>query len=231
MKPTSAQVEYAMMRVKTLFENDFYKAISYQKDGKVYYLGCFDWCEDHRNWLKEQDLFILNGETKVCIIDAHLEDWVIKIGIRQNPQSWARYMDYMVLEAEYYEEAKNAHLEGFFAETYKIGKIEDVDIILQEFACPDENKISDFFFTYAKSTIEYSPEEYESEDEYLDAVSCIEEEMDTEERVKAIFGERAEYNDLIEFIEENEINDLHSGNWGTTKDGRVVIFDFSGYYG
>lgn len=35
---------------------------------------------------------------------------------------------------------------------------------------------------------------------------------------------------IIEFCEENEINDLHNGNWGMV-DGKPVFFDYSGYHG
>lgn len=34
---------------------------------------------------------------------------------------------------------------------------------------------------------------------------------------------------LMDFIDMVGINDLHEANYGLTKDGRVVIFDFSGY--
>lgn len=36
--------------------------------------------------------------------------------------------------------------------------------------------------------------------------------------------------ELVEFVEEKRINDLHGGNYGFI-DGRPVIFDYSGYYG
>lgn len=232
MKPTSDQIRYAMTKVETLFDNDFYEAISYHMEGPCYYLGWFDWCEEHRCWLEEQNLSLYKGETKVCIVDEELEDWVIKIGIRRKPSLEPKVgIDYMGLEAAYYEEAKKNNLGEFFAETYIIGRTHNVDIALQEFACPNEAKISDCFFDYVKNTYGYSPEDYEDEDEYFSMVTSAEEDMDTEERVQAIFGDNAAYKDLIAFIEEKEINDLHSGNWGITGNGEVVIFDFSGYYG
>ena len=232
MKPTSNQIEHALETVRILFNNDFYKAISYQKEGRAYYLGWFDWCEDHCDWLEEQHITVFRGETKACIINSDLADWVIKIGFREKPyRDFDEHIDYMNLEAEYYEEAQKANLGEFFAETYNIGAVDNVDVILQEYARPDEDKISSFFFSYAESTFGYQPGDYVSEEEYLDAVSRAEEDMDTEERVEAIFGRGVECSRLVDFIEEKEINDLHSGNWGITKDGRVVIFDFSGYYG
>lgn len=36
--------------------------------------------------------------------------------------------------------------------------------------------------------------------------------------------------ELVEFVKEEKINDLHGGNYGFI-DGRPVIFDYSGYYG
>ena len=34
---------------------------------------------------------------------------------------------------------------------------------------------------------------------------------------------------LIDFIEENGINDLHTGNWGYSKEGKPIAFDYSGF--
>ena len=35
---------------------------------------------------------------------------------------------------------------------------------------------------------------------------------------------------LKEFLEDNDIYDLHSGNWGYDKNGKLKIIDYSNYY-
>ena len=49
--------------------------------------------------------------------------------------------------------------------------------------------------------------------------------MDDYEVVEAIIGENRK---LFDFIYENDINDLHKGNFGYLNDA-PVIFDYSGF--
>ena len=57
--------------------------------------------------------------------------------------------------------------------------------------------------------------------------TAVEEADDLEdtERIIGVFGEDE---DLINFIIENDINDLHEGNFGIV-DGKLVMTDFSGF--
>lgn len=69
-------------------------------------------------------------------------------------------------------------------------------------------------------------EEEESDEDYADRISeYVESDMDDYEVVEAIIGENRE---LFDFIYENDINDLHKGNFGYLNDS-PVIFDYSGF--
>ena len=44
------------------------------------------------------------------------------------------------------------------------------------------------------------------------------------------FGkDREEFNKLIDFLDDNDINDLHTGNIGVNSNGRYVFTDYAGY--
>jgi hypothetical protein len=38
-------------------------------------------------------------------------------------------------------------------------------------------------------------------------------------------------NSLIGFLYDEDINDLHCGNFGLREDGFIVIIDYSGFFG
>ena len=71
--------------------------------------------------------------------------------------------------------------------------------------------------------------DFDDDEQYDDYIDEIVENMDNDERIYAVFGEESD--NLVDFIDMFEINDLHEANYGITKDGRAVIFDFSGYCG
>ena len=44
------------------------------------------------------------------------------------------------------------------------------------------------------------------------------------------FGkDREEFNKLMDFLDDNDINDLHTGNIGVNSNGRYVFTDYAGY--
>ena len=54
--------------------------------------------------------------------------------------------------------------------------------------------------------------------------------MTEEDAVCAIYGSSEESYRLIDFLEKNDICDLHSANWGIKQNGDIVLIDYSGYF-
>ena len=236
MFPTLAERQAAMNFVHDLFENDFYDAISYhQNECGGYIVGFMDWVNSHNSFFDNVEASFYHGASKVCIVIPELADkWVIKMSFlrKTNPNYEDSADDYCLREANYFKEACEAHLNEFFAGSYAIGTVKEAVVCLQEFAHPDP----DMFETIMYDRIEETPERfgickesYDSEEEYLDEVRTTISWLSEEEEVSTILGDG--HDELIKFIEDHRINDLHSGNWGITSDGRFVIFDYSGYEG
>ena len=71
-----------------------------------------------------------------------------------------------------------------------------------------------------------------SEDDWNSyAEDYMSDQMDDEDRVDSILGWDDETARLVDFLQNHDINDLHSGNWGHTygECGCDVIMDFAGY--
>ena len=236
MVPTVEQKNWAMDIMHKLFNMGFYEAITYHKDelypkDKWYRLGLFDWENAHDEELKHLPITLSSGETKVCVLSKDCPDWVIKVGfVRTTSPGYVEEdtaKDFCALEAEYYAKACDNRIEEYFAATYKIGEIDGVEIFMQEYARTDDDMFSDLFSNYVSE--DFEKDEDEDDDDYWSRVSAYVEDMDNEERIYAVLGPHSE--DVVEFIIEHDINDLHSGNWGVTKDGRFVMVDYSGYFG
>lgn len=234
-------MEKSLAKIADLFAHGFKQAISYKVEwvsptGKTFYgTGLFDWTEKYDEWLGKQSYRIFRGETKVCIVDDDNADWVFKVGfIRETNPKYVECdtaEDFCKLEAEYYIDARAEGLEDYFAASFKVGECEGVEIFAQERADGDEDLIKGYFTDYVKSSYNYDRSAFESDEGYNYVIEEDVNDLGNEERIHALFGEGEEIEELIEFVDAHEINDLHSGNWGKTKDGRIVMFDYSGYYG
>lgn len=245
MMPSVQEKEVALDLVQELFDNDFWYAISYHEKNRG--MGSWTWFDEGLyEWKHQHDMFlamfpgmIYSGATKACIVPTIkelYEKWVIKISfVRDTNPDYVRrgeVDDYCEREARYYQEACVDHLEQYFAATYDIGQVNGVNIFLQEYARPDEDSLDETLCSYIDSHSErygVSRNDYDDDDAYHDTLYGEITEMDIEDKVEAIFGE--ELDDLVAFIDSHSINDLHTANWGTTMDGRIVIFDFSGFEG
>ena len=167
-------------------------------------------------------LEVHTGATKVCVMSDELGDWVLKFNL-----PFLR-MDYCRQESFNYILAAERGLEHFFAETFWYGKIRDQDVYIQrrvEHTSWISDKIKKRFYDYVAETEEFYKEDFEDEDCYWDAISENAEDMCDMDRAAAVFGWNEE---LIDFIEERYINDLHEGNFGWSGDNYYII-DFSGY--
>ena len=231
MKPTEHEIDLATSIITNLFQHNFKFALTYHRapDEKYGFYGFETWLRAHQ---EEFDCDWYSGETKVCIAPYILENWVIKVDFDRNscPEDYYEYyqlISFCEQELITYEKAVSNNLQSFFAPIYKIGTINDATFYLQEKVFPDADVVMNSFENYSKYFVE--EEEYDDNVEYLDAVSEYASELDDEDRLRAMFDDYEGVEELIEFINENEINDLHEGNYGRKSDGNWVIFDYSGY--
>jgi len=217
MKPTAACINKALILMQELFDMGLYDALFIERTdvGRVPMWN--EWIRENEARLDRFHVNFFCGLTKGCIVPEDIP-WVIKVGFIQD-------INYCRRECEFYKEACKEHLERYFAAEYRIGAIHGVDIYLQEKVTPDEKRISFDLREHIMNVynIECCSEE-ELEEAIQDGIDC----SDVEDIYYAVTGEKIE-DELLYFLDENNIDDLHTGNWGFTEDGRVVIFDYSGY--
>lgn len=155
------------------------------------------------------------GATRMCFKIEGLDGWVIKV-------DFAKENGYCKREYELYKEAIALGISDYFATTYKIMELDDGCIaILQELVEVDEDRITSEWYDY----VSHEMEDKEDDDKVWDSVY----EMGNSDRLYAIFGEDKRFSVVDQFCRVNNINDLHSGNWGITENGNLVIMDFAGY--
>lgn len=217
MLPINA-IKWAHETITALLEMGFEMALDKAES--------WNWYNAHVDELIDLDVAFYRGETKICIMpeDPSMK-WVLKTGFDGMAE------DYCRLEAENYLAAINAECEEFFATTYFVGKREGHRFYLQEFAFNDEDEIDSSIFDYVES---HTPIGDDDDEEHECRIYDEIDYMEDDDRLDALFLE--EHGDdamarLHSFIYEEGINDLHTGNFGTTGDGRRVIIDFSGYHG
>lgn len=184
------------------------------------------WQNVYFDELEFEGVSIGAGCTKVVFLDEQNPRWVVKMDwLRPDTeQKWCQK------EAKYYHEALDRHLEECFAVTQVLTTIDDIVFTIQERADVDEDNVDSRFSTYITSGIDR--EDFDNDEDYEraceDAQDCIEDE----DRVYAMM-ENNEFNldtgDLIEFLWNHDINDLHCGNWGITTEGYYIMIDYSGY--
>ena len=165
---------------------------------------------------KETILKVSHGCTKI-VVKFGDDDWVIKI-----PYKTA--VNYCKLEAENYAYAHRAKLTKYFAPCYFYGVIDEIPVYLQRRVEKDDYAISSDCYQFAYNNL--PREDEENDDDYADRISdYIENDMDDYEVTSAIIGENKK---LLDFIWNQDINDLHKGNFGYL-NGAPVIFDYSGF--
>ena len=250
MKPTIADIEWATNIMNELFAHNFYIALRYEErtyndsygENHYYELGFDYWSYIESGYFRENyGLHFYRGETKGCIIDFNRQEWVIKVPFDRSTNPNCRKnedgtdINYCALEAEKYARACAEGIEECFAATYEVGEINGVKFYLQEFANVDEDSTTDSFYEYASEQVEKyfdrDEEDERNEEHFIDEIWDFINDMDDNERVVAVFNNHKNIRKICDFIYDEDINDLHSANWGFTNDGREVIIDYSGYKG
>ena len=208
MKPTEKEIKTALGIIEKLFSLGMDHLTS---------SSAYQWCRHHEDILNELGIKYGCGATKIVFICDDLDRWVIKMGENfyateedvGNSEDFCNYCGY---EATLYKEACNCGVGKFFAATYKINEYEEgLVACLQEKTEVDLEHFEDIIEGYLDD-LGYDPDDQEDED-----------------RLRAIFGDENKIEELIDFIDSHEINDLHSENYGIKEDGNAVIIDFCGY--
>lgn len=189
---------------------------------------------DRKSWWSNSDLpsgvEMYSGATRMCFKLETLKGWVIKVDATD-------CKGYCKREADFYADSEEFGIQDCFATTYNLLTLDDGRVVLlQEEVTIDEDAVSKSFYDYVRDSEglqdwleDYGEESEESEEELSYRIYDYIADMDTRERLYAIFGDDKRFNVIDNFCYDNNINDLHEGNWGWTSEGRLVIIDFAGF--
>lgn len=186
------------------------------------------------NWIK-------NGVSKIVISYNDIPNYVIKVPFKgryndcydetelftyasyEKPYTNINAWDYCESETNCYHDAKEYYdLGDMFAKTEYLGKIEDIPIYISE-------KITTLMSdTRVRNSSEHTEKIARSlRDKYeIDWGFC--EGKGLSAFIDCYGEKRAE--ELVSFLEEYDIGDLHEGNIGYDLYGNVKIIDYSGWY-
>ena len=123
--------------------------------------------------------------------------------------------DYCRIEAGNFKDAEEEGLGEYFAACYELCSIEP----------PSDYDYKGLVTFYIQERAESNSSKTSKTCEEYTGSDC----NDDEDRVRSLFGESEKIERLIEFLDDWNINDLHSGNFGYTVDGTPKIIDYSGY--
>lgn len=237
MKPTDMEIRYALDMIEDLMGTGLKDALRYVADednAKWYHLNISQWLDKNIDYLNKNGIRYCTGSTKLVFLTNELENWVIKLNFDRSTDPYyveeGLVMDFCQIEADNYQRAVENDLGEYFAATYNVGKVNDTNVYLQEKAEVDEY-FFDRMVEYAKDRELVKREDFEDEEEYREALEqCVWEDFDEEDRLEAVFGGEVDrLCKLFDFVDDNEINDLHENNFGITPDGRYLVIDFSGF--
>lgn len=175
-----------------------------------------DWNEfliDPYQWNKKYSIGlnveIFYGTEKLCVVSDELPGWVIKVDCDPGE---GRCM----VESNNYEAAVKRGLQKFFACT--AGPFYTSNHT--EFYCQEKLRVDECGIS---SIIEDQSNSQNCSGEY--DIS-----YDDEMGLLNLYGEDELYIELLEFISDSRINDLHESNYGYRPNGEVAILDFCGYW-
>lgn len=193
---------------------------------------------------------LYNGCSKLCIIFDNLEDWVVKLPIAYDLTSKdeaelrkisepdvkkGKFNTYLTLqrdlcahEVNIYQDAVLAGVEDFFAEEKKEFTYHGIPIYVQR-------KIECEYCNSDRHGDEKDEELDDTIDEILNNI-CISDVIDDlyehtqfMEDLYKFSLTKQKFINLMSFIDDNNINDLHDENFGYDFNGEPVFFDYSGY--
>lgn len=157
------------------------------------------------------------GATKLVIMSSEANNWVFKIPFKRCK------CNYCQMEVDIYEMARKENIEEFFAPCYFLEKYDNVDIYVMERADLSYNNLYSDLYDRLSS-------EGHSNEEVEDIIAEVEDESGYVEWLFPYYMDYDKFEIFTDFLENANINDLHSGNIGYI-GGRVVLIDYSGYRG
>lgn len=183
----------------------------------------YEWCDSSAGFLFNASLEVTSGATR-CVVLSNDSNWVLKFDFEEEDCGFHKY--YNKIEAENFEEACRRGLDKYFAAMYYLGNLEGLEVYAQERVRADEKVVSNSFFEY---TLENYYGSYEIDDEDVrDSAWSDSTDLENSERIYAMIQDSKAADALVDFTDEFDINDLHSGNWGYRGDEPVLI-DYSGF--
>lgn len=173
--------------------------------------------------LGDRDISAEAGASKLVIIDQNL-DYVIKIPMLE--QNYG--INYCEKEREVYDEALQFGFEDFFAECIWLGIYCGVPIYLMKKMEINNKELQNRFLDGYKKSCKRNKVKYDitkantiynwgCQDNYL----LVENLLETLDKEKLL--------SLIDFLMENQVNDLTEANIGFNKNGKIVFIDYSGF--
>lgn len=162
------------------------------------------------------DVYVAGGASKVAFWTDE-SDSVFKIGFNKLRR------DYCGLEAAHFAEAKELGLEEFFAATEFVMYYNNVRVYVAERAEVSFERLSSDLYEKLES-------DGMEEDRILDTIDEADSCCEFINWLLPYYTDEDKMNRLFEFLNESDINDLHSGNIGYIGN-RLVLIDYSGYRG
>lgn len=187
----------------------------------------FDVNEPYRCDLPD-GLYIDDGACRVVIIDTTHADFVLKFGWRDSDEKYCRK------EADLCEKAEAQGLGKYFGWTHYICDYQGRAIYAMEYLDCDEETISDKSSDYCwelyceDNQINTDEDNWDYRDDFWDSYN---DSTDHTYGVLRYLFSMISAKDAValdQFIWDNDINDIHDGNWGY-RDGNLVICDYAGY--
>ena len=191
----------------------------------------YNW--EHEGAANELGLQFSNGATRL-VMWSEDEEYVIKIQFNEDHEYYGN--NYNELELAAYNAAVENGWEDMFAPIAKLFDYSFTDSIrvgvyAMAYCDCDQYGIEDE--TYRRSFDKYckeygrDPEDRETQEEFSD--DWCEYDGNYIESALSYNGyQEHDYDKFCDFLRNQRINDLHSGNWGYL-DGRLVLVDYSGY--
>lgn len=190
-------------------------------------LGFPAWTNRNKYWLIDNNIFFDSGASKMVFSAHTIKNWVIKIPFLFSEKTCTgsrNLLNACETEAQVYAKAVLNGVDKYFAPMFYYKTADGIPFYLQRKAECETERITDTVRRYVSKS--YKREYFETDEDYEAEIICDMDEMNDEEALCAFFN--GWNNELIDFLDENEINDFHLGNFGFI-DEQPVIIDYSGY--
>ena len=195
-------------------EYEYWARQAYLSNANVH---CVDGADDSYIFCDgDIEVYVASGASKV-VFWTECDNCVFKMGFN------GLRSDYCGLEAAYFAEAKRLGLDEFFAATEFVMWYGGVKVYMAERAEVGYERLSSDLYEKLESS---GMKESEIRDTICEADECCE----FINWLIPYYADSDKADELFNFLNESNINDLHSGNIGYIGE-RLVLIDYSGYRG